>query len=379
MSPTKSETFTAKEWPLLLQRAHRPFFLLTALYGALAICLWILSWRGIGNFDVLWHGHEMIFGFAAAGLAGFMLTAIPNWTKQLPVTGLFLAVLLGLWLAGRLAMGFSVLEWVDLLFLPCLGAKALLDIVRARNHRNLIVPGLIFGLTGLNTAFHFGDAMQALHLSVFLIIAMVTLIAGRIAPLFTMIKLGIKDEPPLMRGAREFITKISVPLILLVAIAQWYQPSGLIVGWAALVAAIFLTGLMLTWHGYRSLREPLLWIMHAGFIWVPVGLFLKALHDIWDIGSASAVFHALTAGAIGVMLIAVSSRAAMGHSGRPLEASRSLVIAYVLVLLAALVRVFVPGGGGIDASGTLWVFGFALYAIVLWPVLVRPREDGKPG
>jgi len=381
MTPTDDEgsALAPKPVPLLLTRAHRPFFLLTAIYGALAIAIWIVSWRGYGSATSLWHGHEMIFGFAGAGLAGFLLTAIPNWTKQPPAQGVLLGVLLSLWFAGRLAIGVEQLLWLDLLFLPALGLKALIDIVRARNHRNLIVPVLIFGLAGFNFMYHFGDPRQALALSVYTLTAMITLIAGRIAPLFTMVKLGIKNEPPLLRSVRVRLTQISVPLVLMVGLAEWVFPGTATAGWIAFGVAIILGALMLTWHGYRSFREPLIWIMHAGFIWVPVGFMLKALNEIWNVGTPSSALHALTAGAIGGMLLAVSSRAALGHSGKPLEATKLLVLAYLMVIAAAVVRVFAPSNGAIDASATLWILGFGFYAIVLWPVLTRPRQDGKPG
>ncbi len=365
--------------PLLLQRAHRSFFLLTALYATFALGLWLASWRGYVNLTSLWHGHEMIFGFASVAFGGFLLTAVPNWTKRPPAEGALLAVLLALWFAGRLAMGFGVAPWVDLLFLPALGLKVLVDILAAKNYRNLIVPLLIGILTGLNIVFHYGDPSLALHVAVYVVIAMVTLIAGRITPLFTMMKLGIKDEPAIMRNARVHLTTISVPVVLLAAGAELVLPGSVVAGGCALLAAIVLGALMLTWHGHRSLREPMIWIMHAGFVWVPIGFLLTALYNIWGVGGASASRHALTAGAVGVMVMAVSSRAALGHSGRPFEAPPMLVVAYLLVIAAAVMRVFLPLPAAIDISATLWVLGYGVYAAVLWPVLTRPRADGQPG
>ncbi len=365
--------------PLLLKRAHRPFFLVTALYAAFALGLWLASWRGLGGYGSLWHGHEMIFGFAGAAFAGFLLTAVPNWTKRPPTEGGLLALLLALWLAGRVVMGFGVVEWIDLLFLPALGIKVLVDIVAAKNYRNLIVPLLISILICLNIVFHYGDRSLALHVAVYVVIAMVTLIAGRIAPLFTMMKLGIKDEAPATAKLRARLTTISVPVVLLVAGAELVMPGSTIAGWCALLAAIVLSSLMLTWHGHRSLRQPMIWIMHAGFIWVPIGFFLTALYDIGGVGGGSTSLHALTAGAVGVMVMAVSSRAAFGHSGRGFDAPPFLVVAYLLVIAAAFTRVFVPSAAAIDISATLWVLGYGLYAVVLWPILTRPRADGQPG
>jgi uncharacterized protein involved in response to NO len=306
------------------------------------------------------------------------MAAVPKWTGMPPITGHRLAVLIGLWIVGRIGMAIPVLEGLDLLFLPVFATFILLDVVRVRNVRNYQVPAMLFGLAALNTYYHFGDASLALRASIYLITGLIALIGGRIVPAFTQSGLRMAGiditatTPPIL-------DTLAVPAVALVVLTELVLPGTVWSGSAALAAAIILGARMVGWHTLKTGPVPLVWILHAGYVWVPVGYLLKAASDIAGLYPASAAMHALTAGAIGVMILAVGSRAALGHSGRPLMATRPTVVAYWLVLAGAVTRVFVPTPVGTEIGGLLWCAGYAVFAITYWPILTKPRIDGLPG
>lgn len=364
--------------PVMLASGHRPFFLLAGLWAAGAPLLWLLGWAGLLPLASVWHGHEMVFGFAGAAIAGFLMAAVPKWTNRPPITGWRVALLAALWLVGRIGMAVPGLGWLDLVFLPVLAGLILADIVRMRNRRNYVVPAMLFGLAGMNAFFHFGDAALALRLAVYLVTAMIALIGGRIVPAFTqsglrMAGIAIDTTAPL------WLDRLAVPAVIVVIAAELLAPASSLSGLAALAAALILGGRMAGWGTFKSGAVPLVWILHAGYAWVPLGYALKAGADLAGLFPGGAALHALSAGAIGTMIIAVASRAALGHSGRKLEAARPLVAAYLLVIGGALLRVFLPVDAGILAGGMLWSLGYGLFAWLYAPILIRPRIDGLPG
>lgn len=364
--------------PVMLASGHRPFFLMSALAAAGLMPVWLLAWLGYLPLDASWHGHEMVFGFAAAAIGGFLMAAVPKWTNRPPIVGRRLLLLIALYLAGRLGMlAGGPLVWLDVLFLPALAAFKLADIHAARNTRNYQVPGLLFVLTGLNIAWHLGQP-QALWASVYVIAGLIALIGGRIVPAFTQSGLRMAGHkvdawtPP-------WLDMAAVPAVLAVVAAEIFAPMSAVAGVTALVAGLLLLLRMVGWHTLKTLRIPLVWILHVGYGWVAVGFLLKAASDLGGWVAPTAALHALTSGAVGVMIIAVASRAALGHSGRPLVPSRWTVLAYVLVIAAAVLRVAVPHSHGMLASGVLWTLGWTVFAVVYWPILTRPRIDGLPG
>ena len=357
-----------------LSSGHRPFFLAMSAYGALALGIWVLGLSGYVSVGPGWHGHEMIFGFAVAAMAGFLLTAVPNWTGRPPVVGTELLFLVVLWVLGRLAISTGFWPWLDCLFLPVLTARILYDIAISRNWRNILVPLILILLAGLNVVFYFGDPAQALRLSIYVITGLMALIGGRIVPNFTANALQENDAPYKAPRFRKSIDHVSIPSILVLVAAETFFPGSILTGLLAFLAASILLIRMVWWRTLQTRRTPLLWILHVGYIWIPIGYFLKALSDIWGIFDSSAALHALTTGSIGVMILAVSSRAALGHSGRSLSADQTTVFAYILVILAGAVRVFGPIDlYALEISGALWVLGFGLYTIVYWPILTKPR------
>ncbi|HEX6979498.1 MAG TPA: NnrS family protein [Alphaproteobacteria bacterium] len=365
--------------PAVLASGHRPFFLVAGLYAALGLALWVCAYAGLLPLTMTWHGHEMVFGFAVAAISGFLMAAVPKWTGGPVIRGPLLVGLLLLWLAGRIAMAADVATWIDLLYLPVFASIILVDIVRARNVRNYQVPAMLFGLVGLNAFYHFGDPENALHAAIYLIAALIALIGGRIVPAFTQNALRLALRSDIRCTTPRWLDVLAVPSVILVVATELFLPYSPVGAVAALLAGTLLLVRMAGWQTFRTLGMPIVWILHVGYAWVPVGFLLKGIADLGYWIPHGAALHALTAGAIGTMILAVASRAALGHAGLPLVVSRGTVLAYVLVIAGAALRVLVPSGVALIAAGALWSFGYALFAVIYWPILTRPRVDGLPG
>ena len=376
---------------------YRPFFLFAGLYAAGAIVLWLLVLHGqlalpSALDPVVWHQHEMIFGFAVAAIAGFLLTAVPNWTGRLPVAGWPLALLAGLWLAGRCIVlaapeaGAWPAAIVDGAFLPVFAAVILREIIAGRNWRNVKVAIPVLLLALCNLAVHAqtlglaeDSAQPALLLAVFLVLTLISIVGGRIIPSFTrnwLVKRGTKRLPrsfPWLDGA-------AIGLVPLVGLAVVVLPESTPTAALAFAAAAAHGARLALWQGQRTAAEPLVWILHIGYAWLPVGFALLGLAQLFEGVDTGAALHALTAGAIGTMTLAVMTRASLGHSGRALAADRATTLAYLLVPAAAAVRVAAPLAGwhvlAYQVSGALWIAGFGLFAIAYFPVLVLPRRSG---
>lgn len=386
----------------LFAYGFRPFFLLCGLYAVLALAVWLTVLTGLlpyaGPWDPLrWHMHEMLFGFAGAAIGGFMLTAVPNWTGERGYSGRPLLLVFAVFLAGRLALNPAAplpplaAALADLAFVPALMLTVLPSLLRSGNRRNypfLAMLGLLFTgnllchLDGLWPAL---DSWQAgIRLTIDIILIMVVMVGGRIVPSFTsssLRRLGraveIAPRPRLERAAM-------LALVLMLA-ADQALPDSLVAGALAAVAAGLTLARLAGWYGWRTRGQPILAILHLGYLWVPVGLALKALSLLAAIPFAAAWVHALTLGAFGTMILAVMSRAALGHTGRDIVAAPATVLAYGLVTLAALARVFLTGLGdwayqpALMLAGFGWLAAFTLFTLVYAPILVGPRADGRPG
>jgi uncharacterized protein involved in response to NO len=349
------------------------------LSAASGLALWVAAMAGYLPISASWHGHEMVFGFAVSAIAGFLMAAVPKWTGGEAIQGRRLLLLLGLWLAGRAAMFADVAPWLDLLFLPAFAAFILADIVRARNTRNYPVPAMLFGLAALNLLYHFYDPTVALHAAIYLIAALIALIGGRIVPAFTQNALRLAQRRDIACTTPRWIEIVAVPSVILVVLAEIAAPRSEFGGMAALVAGVVLLVRMAGWQSLKTRAMPIVWILHVGYLWIPVGFLLKAAADLGHWFPQTAALHALSAGAIGVMIMAVASRAALGHAGLPLRVSRWTVLAYALVIAGALIRVAVPHLHAMLLAGALWSSGYAIFSVVYWPILTRPRVDGLPG
>lgn len=379
----------------LLSMGFRTFFALASGYGALTMALWLVMMGGWSAPSLAmpaanWHAHEMLFGFAAAGLAGFLLTAVPNWTGRQPLQGWPLAALAGLWLAGRLALGLgsglppAVVAVVDIAFLPVLLAVVAADIIAAGNRRNygvIAVVALLIVANGLiySAAFAGGDAWLrgGERLAVNLFAVLITLIGGRIVPAFTgnwMAQAGRPGRP----APFGLIDKLTLGAMAAAALVD-AAAAGTPLGGALWLAAGALHLLRLSrWRGLDTLGEPIVWVLHLGYLWLAVGSILLGVAAWGDVAARMAGVHALTAGAIGTMLVAVMSRASLGHSGRPLKAGPGTAAAYLLVTLAAVSRILAPWWDAAwwaltTAAAVAWIGAWALFFGSYLSLWTRPR------
>lgn len=381
--------------PALFSQGFRPFFLLAGLsaFGVLALWLAVL----LGQIDlptafspVAWHGHEMIFGVIAAVVAGFLLTAVPNWTGRMPLQGWGLIGLVLLWLAGRAASATGV--WIgavpsaglDMLFLPVLLAVVVREVVAGRNWRNLPVAvalGLLALANGLshleNLGVIVGDGL-GFRLGVTVISCLIALIGGRIIPSFTGNWL-MKQDPAARRPATFGAFDRVVLALTIAALGTWTAaPASPAAAVLLLMAGGAQAARFARWRGVATLSEPLVWSLHAGYFWLPVGLLLLGA-AYFDPGiPQSGGLHALTAGAMGGMVLAVMTRASLGHTGRPLAAGAATTAVYVLVFAAAAARVgaaLAPmlHGTLLTVAAVAWCAAFGLFCLAYGPVLLRPR------
>jgi uncharacterized protein involved in response to NO len=344
-----------------------------------------------------WHGHEMLFGVVAAAIAGFLLTSTPVWTGRPALAGRPLAALAALWGAGRVAMlAAGVLPaWLvallDLAFLPALTVVLARTLWRTGQTRNYGVAALVGVLALANAALHaqalgLGHplAPRALRFGVDLVVVLVVVIGGRITPAFTANALSRIGVAARVRSA-PWQDRLAIGGVLLVTAGDLIAPRSVPCGIAACAAGLAVAGRMAGWQSARTGHDPLLWSLHAGMAWVAVGLLLGGIGDLTGGVAASAGLHALTAGAMGSMILAVMTRVSLGHTGRPLALPRGAPACYALVHAGAAARVvasLLPGSypsGLLLAGGLLWSAAYLLFAVIYWPILTRPRIDGKQG
>jgi uncharacterized protein involved in response to NO len=379
----------------------RPFFLAAGVLATLLIPWWAgaLAWGvplGTAWPPTLWHGHEMLFGFIVAAVAGFLLTAVPSWTGERGFAGWPLVLLASVWGLARFAVATSALwslPWVagiDLLFLPALAAFVLPPLVRSSN-RNTPLLAVLLALWATDVGFYWylghgeaGLARRALFVGIDIVLLLVTVIGGRIIPAFTSAALkqrGVSSQVRAWRG----ITPLAIVSMLGVVVLDLWRPESSAAGVVAAVAAAIQMVRLAQWRGSLTLRMPIVWVLHFGYLWLPVGLALKAMSLLGGFAFASFYLHALTIGATTTMVVAVMSRASLGHTGRPLVVARPTTYAYGLLSSAAVVRVFGPSFLPLSytwvvvLAAALWTAAFVLFLAVSAPILLSPRADGKPG
>ncbi len=375
----------------------RPFYLLASIFSATSVLLWAGQFSGLLPHaylaSPLWHGHEMLIGYASAVIAGFLLTAVRAWTGLPTASGRPLLALAALWLAGRVLVltPFTIAAAVVNAAFPLAIAVAIgIPLVRSRNTRNYFFVGLLALISALVLATHlvFQGRLPAvlglqgadlLHVQLDLVLFIMAVIAGRVVPMFT--NNGI---PGTGASRNALLEKVALAGILLLFAADLLQFPPALVAIIALAAALAHGLRLALWKPWRTCAAPLVWILHAAYAWIVVHLVLRGLTGFGLLAGSYAV-HALTVGAIGGMTLGMMVRTARGHTGRILLADRSEMAMFLLVQAAALVRVFAgivsPALylNSIELSGLLWAAAFALYAVRYWPVLTRPRLDGKPG
>lgn len=380
-------------------KGFRPFFLLAALFAASIIPLWVLVYTGVvGPVDYLepasWHAHEMVFGYAVAVVAGFLLTAVGNWTQRETLVGAPLLALSALWVLGRVAMLLAgvlprgLVAGVDVVFLPALIAALARALIGAGNRRNFVMLAVLGALCAANVFAHLqalglappGTARHACLVGIDVVVLVILIIAGRVFPMFTRNATGvesIRSGPWLDVLAVAGMAVLTVLDVVALQETLASAAAGLVGVLAAVRAA--------RWGTWHTFAHPLLWILHAGYAWVVLGLLLRAATLLVPTIPASLATHALTVGAIGSLTLGMMARVALGHTGRPLAVRWPVVGAFGAITAAAAARVLVPllapawTLAALVAAAALWCAGFVLYVVVYAPVLLAPRVDGKSG
>jgi len=384
----------------LLGYGFRPFFLLAALYAPMAVAAWLLVLMGVLPDPAylggpLLHSHEMVFGFAVAGVLGFLTTALPNFGGATPITGRPLATLAAVWLLGRVALWAGdglpplLVAAADLALVPLALVLLLRSLPRHPNRRMLVFPALFAAFELANALVH-AEALgwtrdtgaAGVTLGINLIAILVAIIGGRIIPSFTANALRATGAPLLPRSFRA-LDAAAIGGTTTVALAMLAVGDGAIVGTVALLAGLANAARLAFWRGAQTIRTPILFVLHVGYGWLAAAQLLRAAGE-FGVFPISAALHALTIGCFGTMMLAVMSRAALGHTGRVLRAHPLTVGAYLLISVAALARIaaaMLPDlqMALLTAAATSWIAAFVLFLAVYAPILLTPRVDGKPG
>jgi len=381
--------------PAVLTYGFRPFFLAAAVYAAVIMVIWLPVFAGslelVSIFSpVDWHAHEMIFGYLAAVIAGFLLTAIPNWTGRLPVQGNPLLLLVIFWVAGRVAITFSeLLGWqvvllIDCSFLLALTFAAAREIVAGRNWRNLKVVLPLSVLFGANVWFHIeahlhGSNETSRRLGLAVGIVFIMLIGGRIIPSFTRNWLVKRGSPSLPVAFNRF-DGLAIAISVLALLSWIVDAQGLWAGLVLLVAGILNIVRLFRWAGIRTGAEPLILMLHIAYLFVPVGFILLGLAVLFpELVPASAGAHTFGAGAVGAMTLTVMTRATLGHTGQPLTANPITMLVFAAIISSAVTRVSALFDHSFSVqllylAGLFWILAFAGFVLSNGRALILPRS-----
>lgn len=379
----------------LFALGFRPFFLAAALFAIVLLVLWLIILQGKISTGALapavWHGHEMVFGFAVAVIAGFLLAAAQNWTGLRTPSGPPLVALFLLWLAGRICflvpgLPAGLVALVDLLFLPAAAVALAWPIIKARQLHNYPFPFMLLALAAANALVHaealgwtVSSASLGLNLAVYVVVTMIAVMGGRVIPFFTDNKLRTSAR---RWKTIEWLVPVATIAALLAALIAPVSPvTALLAAIAAVVHFIRVAG----WYSSKLWSVPLLWILHLGYVWIGLGFVLLALSATGMGAATSASLHAFTTGGIGVMTLGMMARVSLGHTGRPIDSVPLMTLAFIAINLAALIRVvlplFFPAAYMVELilAGLAWIFAFGLFTVIYAPMLLRPRIDGKVG
>jgi uncharacterized protein involved in response to NO len=384
-------------WRNLWTHGYRPFFLLAGVnaWASMALWLYLLSGRSVptqGWPPQSLHAHEMIYGTVVAVIAGFLLTAVPNWTSTARVAGAPLVGLVLLFMLGRLALllaGFLDpvwVAWVDVAFLPVLAVFVARPILQTRNWRNLPVVAVLVGLALANASIHggllrpdYGMLRTGTYASVYLVVVLMIIISGRIVPAFTrnaLRKSGL-DAPVVNRV---YIGPLAVAAACSALALELISPGNPIGAGLALVAAVFLFMRQSGWQFGKTLGRPMLWVLHVGHAWLAVGFGCLGVSSVFGIGIGAAALHAFTAGAMGTLILAMMPRVSLGHQGRPIEATRATVWMFALVIVGALIRIVGASGSAamvlpsVLIGGCIWSSAWLVFTISYTRILFEPSK-----
>ena len=380
--------------------AFRPFYFLGALYAPLLVAAWLGAFFGFWNLPSgevplkLQHGHEFIFGFATAIITGIVLTALPSWAGTTEILGGRLVLLVALWLLGRIAFWAS--PWlpplltavIDCLLFPAIFAMLAPQLLRAANRLYLLLLPILAALFAANVIYHHGlltanpgQAWTALRLAVYALVVLYVLKGGVLAPIFTGNALREKGRGALA-PCNMNLEIAAVAALLLLAVLDLGAAPAAWTGAAALLCAILHGWRCARWQGWRVADVPLVLVMHLGFAWLVLAFALKAAAELGGMVPEAAWLHAFTVGSLGLMMLGLMTRVSLRHTGRPLDVPGAMLVAYVLMFVAALLRLVAavhgPGHAAIALSAGLWAASFALYFAVFWKVLLTPSAPRKP-
>jgi uncharacterized protein involved in response to NO len=391
--PSQPKMLSATDGFALWNLGFRPFYLLASVFSAVSVLLWAAQFSGYLPFAYLqgavWHGHEMLFGYTTAVIAGFLLTAVRAWTNRPTPSGIPLMALAILWVCGRVLVltPFAMTAALVNAAFPVAVAVAIgIPLFQARNVRNYFFAGLLVLMGMLIFAVHLAlqgriglSPRLGLQLMLDVVLFIMVVVAGRVTPMFTN-----NGVPGTNATRRPLIEKIALGTVVLLFVVDLLQLPQAVIAAIALICGLAHGVRLFLWKPWRTLATPLVWILHAAYAWIVLYLALRGLTALGLLAGSYAI-HALTVGAIGGLTLGMMTRTARGHTGRSLAADRFEVTMFILIQTAALVRVF---GGvvsprlyvpSIQLSALLWSVVFALYTVRYWPVLVRVRLDGNPG
>lgn len=389
----KGQQPTMMDHPLF-RLGFRPFYLLAAAFATISVPLWLARYFGalpvLPNVGLYWHMHEMVFGVAIAVIIGFLFTAGRNWTGLWTPRRGHLALLAGLWIAGRLAMLCApplVAALVDVAFIPAAAWPLYQVLKRAGNKRNMFLVVLLSILTLANIAFHTAvlgwtglNPVTAVQAAILTVVMIESVIGGRVIPGFT--SNAVPGTKPIVDAKRD---KICLALTGAASIAWLLALPGPLVAALAIAAGSAQFVRLAGWKPHRTLREPLVWILHLSYAWIAIGFLLIGLAAV-GVNSASAAFHALTVGSMAGLMIGMITRTALGHTGRQLKVGKVEVVMYALIQIGALARVCASvhpaasfRNAALMAAAACWAGAFLLYALQYGPYLCRARIDGREG
>ena len=402
--PRSGATWFPPPMPVLFTYAFRSLFLLATLYAIAVVPLWAAAWLGYVPMPTSlgtpnwWHAHEMIYGFAGAAIGGFALTAVAMWTKRPPVAGAPLMILSALWVIARILFAFPFPALLAPAIAADLGYGVLLfvlmsrEVISVRSQRNYKVLAIL-GLLPLTNAFFFLGMTRnspwtttALFAGLWLVVLLMNLIGGRVIPGFTRnwLKRQLaeqKREPTTLPPVFDRFDLLTTWFMVAFAILHLLEAPSQGTAVVGLITSVLLLIRLTRWQGIHTGSEPLVWVLHVGFSWLPVAFLLLAAAEIGMLPQTAGI-HALTSGAITTMIIAIAGRAALGHTGRALESHPVLTMAYVLITVAAICRVAATIGPGaralLAASAMAWFLGFVCFAWRYVPILTQPKAT-TPG
>ncbi|KZL05165.1 NnrS protein [Pseudovibrio axinellae] len=384
--------------PAIFSYGFRPFFLGAAVWACLSMLLWIPMITGVVElptaFDpVSWHAHEFLFGYLNAVLGGFLLTAIPNWTGRMPIVGKPLALLFSLWVLGRFAILFSaflpagVVALMDIAMPIALALAAVREIIAGKNWRNLIVIALLGVLITANLMFHweawrseYAAQGYGMRLGVSVMLLMVALIGGRVIPSFTRNWLAKQGAQKMPVSPMQVLDKVALLALMIAGVTWTVLQDHWVAGLAFFVAGVLHAVRLTRWCGLQTFAEPLLLVLHIGYLFLPIGLLSLGVALLApSLLDATVSQHVLMAGVMGMMTLAVMTRAILGHTGRELTASKGTSVLFIFFGLSILARfavAFLPDFAArlYDVAGLLWILSFAAFIVIYGPLLLRSRD-----